>query len=147
MGDDGLGGHVIKKLCLGSWPGNVAITDMGCSPIYFLADIEKADVVIVVDAVRNGACPGTIHRIEPHGPMAKHFPWLRYSCRDAHGFSILNAIEITRLSSGNPAQVIIYGIEPFDLSPGIGLSAPVLNSVPVLEKLIRRQILKYGDLI
>lgn len=142
MGDDGLGGYVVKKLQLRRWAGNVFILDMGCSPIHFLADIEKSDVVIVVDAVRNRACPGTIHRIVPHSPMAGQFPGLRYSYRDAHGFSILNAIQIARLRSGNPAHVIIYGIEPLNLSPGIGLSTSVLNSVPLIEKLVYNQIIK-----
>ncbi|HHY17861.1 MAG TPA: hydrogenase maturation protease, partial [Firmicutes bacterium] len=141
MGDDGLGGHVVAKLQLRAWPENVRLLDIGSSPLAHVAEFQKADILIVIDAIKAETAPGTIHRITPSSRLKADFSGCKDSSLNAHGFSILDAIELARLKGGKPAQIIIYGIEPLDCTPGIGLSAPVMASACRLEEMILENVL------
>lgn len=141
MGDDGLGEYVVSRLKFRPWPGNVRLVNMACSPLNFLNEIQQADTLIVVDAIRAGTQPGTIHRITQPGPLKTGSASDNGFARNSHGFSILDTVELARIQTGRPYQVIIYGIEPSDCKPGIGLSPPVINASHALEQLVYRDCL------
>ena len=83
--------------------------------------LESADNVVILDAVRSRAEPGTIHRLDA---IASNIPsgFFNYS---THAFSVAEAIEMLRTISTLPAHLVVLGIEGGDFSAGTELSKPV----------------------
>lgn len=87
------------------------------------------DAWVVVDAVRLGEKPGTLHQFSDvclpgtvRGITHRALPpaWL---CED-----------------GRPEQVVVLGVEPADLSYGLGLSPVVRHRIALLELVVRAAI-------
>jgi hydrogenase maturation protease len=77
--------------------------------------------VIVVDAARSGAAPGTVHRFEAADkPLPTGF--FHYS---THQFGVAEAIETARALGRLPPSLTVYGIEGKSFSFGEGLSPAV----------------------
>jgi hydrogenase maturation protease len=98
-----------------------------------LMELWKAvNYVILIDAVRSGAQPGTIHRLDASlQPLPS--PMFRDS---THAFAVVEAIELARALHQLPAHCVVYGIEGQDFQAGIGLSTPVERAArDVIERL------------
>ncbi|MBS7287946.1 MAG: hydrogenase maturation protease, partial [Candidatus Freyarchaeota archaeon] len=65
LGDEGVGVHVINRMKGGSLPEGVEVVDGGVGGLFLLEFFEKADKVILVDAVLGGGKPGDIYVIKP----------------------------------------------------------------------------------
>ncbi len=87
---------------------------------------KGADAVILIDAARSGAPPGTIHRLDP----------IRQPLRtgmfqdSTHAFSIPQAIELGRALNQLPPRIVVYGIEGRDFSAGTKISPEVQAALP-----------------
>ena len=93
------------------------------------------DRVILIDAVRSGARPGTIHRLDASsGPIPKAF--FSYS---THAFSVAEAVELARALGRLPRELVIFGIEGLDFSTGEGLTPPVEEALEEVVDNIRHQ--------
>ena len=105
------------------------ITDDGLT----LIDLWKNALgVIVVDAMQAGAAPGTIYRIDA---STQPIP-ATYHCSSTHAFGVAATIELGRALQQLPAQVIVYGVEGKDFTPGAALSPEVEHVVnKVVEQL------------
>lgn len=80
-----------------------------------------AERVIVVDAARSGAPPGTVHRFEA-GDKPLPTGFFHYS---THQFGVAEAIETARALGRLPARLSVYGIEGAVFGFGEGLSPAV----------------------
>ena len=89
---------------------------------------KGVDRVFVVDAVRSGAPPGRIHRIDAVA-KAVQIEFFSYS---THAFALAEAVELARRLEALPNQLLIYGIEGADFSTGKGLSEPVRESAGIV---------------
>ena len=128
MSDDGFGVLAAQKLMQKTWPPGVAVMDTGTAAFYFLEEISLSRHVIAVDALRAGGKPGTIYRLSGADIMHPPGGW-----RAAHGFTLPDVIALARKISRYPTDVLIYGVEPFDLSFGNPLS-------PVLKKTLSKVV-------
>ncbi len=86
---------------------------------------QNADAVILIDAVRSGATPGTIHRFDV---VAQPLPE-SFRCYSTHAFGVAEAIELARALGQLPSRCIVYGIEGQNFGMGAALSAAVANAV------------------
>ena len=94
---------------------------------------EDERFVVVVDAVRSGAEPGTIHRIDTSGPFV--FP--SKPSTSTHGLSVGEAVHLGRSLGRLPGQLVVYGVEGSEFTPGDELSPPVARSVDrVVESIL-----------
>ena len=95
--------------------------------------IGSWDVVIVIDAVRSGAAPGTLTVLDV-GPAGQGFDALGARLdpgpAGTHGFGLAGAIELARALERLPPRVVLVGIEAVGFEHGAPLSAPVLAAVP-----------------
>ena len=98
-----------------------------------LMDIwAEADEVIVVDAARSGAPPGTIHSI-----MADKEPVpVGLLGTSTHSVGVAETVELARSLGRLPSRLLIYGIEAAEVGLGEGLSAEVERAVEQLVRLI-----------
>jgi hydrogenase maturation protease len=91
-----------------------------------LIDVWKdADAVILIDAARSGALPGTIHRFDV---AAQSLPET-FQCYSTHAFGVAEAIELARALGQMPAQFIVYGIEGKNFAMGTELSVEMENAI------------------
>lgn len=89
--------------------------------------------VILIDAVRSGAAPGTIFRFEAH---RQSIP-TKFFHSSTHDFGVAEAIELARTLGQLPKSLIVYGIEGKDFSLGEGLSPEVAHAASqVLDKIL-----------
>lgn len=94
------------------------------------------DEVIVIDAMRSGAPPGTVSRFDA---ACERLPRGRFVSSHAMGFS--DVVELARRLGRLPARLIVYGIEAEELTLGAGLSPAVCTAVEQLTAAIDQESL------
>ena len=94
---------------------------------------RDAPAVILVDAVRSGAPPGTLHRLDlREQEISREF--FRFS---THAFGVVHAVELARTLHRLPGCLIFYGIEGEEFASGEGLSPEVARAFPpALERIL-----------
>ncbi len=124
-GDDGVGPAVAAGMDDTDWEVIVA----GAAPENVTGQIRALhpDLLVIVDAARIGLSPGTMRRL----PLDMTDRMLA----STHGLPLSFLIAQLADTAG---QVVIIGVEPHDLSLGIGLSAPVAAAVDSLIALLRQ---------
>jgi hydrogenase maturation protease len=91
------------------------------TPDSLLADWEGLDAVVLVDSVRSGAEPGTIHRIDARrAPLPPAM-----GGASTHLLGLTDAVELARVTGRLPGRLDIIGIEGRAFSLGAPLSPEV----------------------
>jgi hydrogenase maturation protease len=118
--DDGVGIVVARELRF-QIPTGVTILEESGEGVALMEAWQGAAAAILVDAVRSGAPPGTIHRLDA---LAEAIPnhLFHYS---THAFSVAQAIELARALNQLPRHLVVYGIEGKEFGAGTVLSANV----------------------
>ncbi|BAV34412.1 hydrogenase [Sulfuricaulis limicola] len=96
---------------------------------------QGADIVILLDAVRSGATPGTRHRLD-----ACDLPGAGGSC-SSHGFGIASAIGLARALGNMPSRLLLRGVEADPGWSGSGLSPGVAATLPAFVRDIAEEAL------
>ena len=116
-GDDGVGRAVVE----------VAVDRLGPDVGYVEADGEPgrlidawtdADLAVVVDAVRSGAAPGTIHVWRDDTELARTAP-----STGSHALGLAEGIALGGALHRLPKALVVSGVEVGETASGIGLSA------------------------
>jgi hydrogenase maturation protease len=102
-GDDAVGPLVAERLRA----AGVTLLDCDEEPTRLLDAWAGLDLVVVVDAVRSGAAPGTLHRFEARdGPLPRDL-----GLASTHAFGIVDALELGRTLGRAPRRVVVHGVE------------------------------------
>ncbi len=122
--DDGVGIVVARRL-RERFLTRITVLEESGEGAALIDSWRGATWLMLVDAVRSGAPPGTIHRLDAHAaPVPAGF--FHYS---THAFSVAEAIELARSLDQLPPHVIVYGIEGENFAAGVGLSHAVEQAV------------------
>jgi len=137
LSDEGVGVHVATELMKTKLPPEVSVVEGGTDGFRLLNVITEADRLIVIDAVRGGAEPGSIYRFDiddvrncPSGFKTS-----------VHQIGILEVIDLSELIGKRPHTTII-GIEPKSLEMGMELSPEIKSKVPRMIDLIFEELKK-----
>ena len=130
-GDDGAGLAAVQYW-QASYPEAVASGKVrvelaelpGLSLLDLLADCQAA---LIVDALRSGAAPGTLHLLE-ESQLAAFLP----ESGSAHAWGIAETLELGRLLQPEslPHRLLLLGIEAGPLELGTSLSLQVTEALP-----------------
>jgi hydrogenase maturation protease len=124
--DDGIGLLVAAEIQRRGIPGVRVVINHG-EPTGVLDAWTGLRLAVVIDAVVCEPCtPGRWHRITV-GQLPR-----ATGTGGTHGFGIPEAIELGRVLDRMPQRLIVYTVEAFDVSFGVGLSSPVAASLPVV---------------
>ena len=117
-GDDGAGVAVVKDLtgC------TTHVVDAGALDIFELWNDD--DDVVVVDAMRSGAAPGTVRSFD-----VRDNPLPDETFSSTHSFGPAAGIELARVLGRMPANLEVIGIEAGDFTAGNSLSPQVTQAV------------------
>ena len=131
LSDEGVGVHVAHRLMEMRLPPGVQVVEGGTDGFRLMNVVVESDRLIVVDAVKGGATPGSIYRFDiedaPSFPMAYK--------TSVHQIGILEVIHLSELVGKTPETTII-GVEPKSLDMGMALSPEVEAKLPRVIELI-----------
>jgi hydrogenase maturation protease len=129
--DEGIGVHAVRELARQSLPPQVEVIEGGTALMELLPAIRDAERIIVIDALRGGAKPGTIYRLSPDDLMIDAERTL-----SLHQVGLLEVLGMARQLGGNP-HVVIIGVEPKEISWGMELTPEVAARIPqVIEAVL-----------
>ncbi len=134
--DEGIGVHVARILQAqrSVSDAGVEVIDNGTSPdiCHLLDDVDK---LVIVDAVRGGCEPGAIYRFTPEQIVAE-----KGVVTSVHQMGILENLSLMELTGRKPEETVIIGVEPFDIEPGLELSAELKKRIPKIIETVIREI-------
>lgn len=135
--DEGVGVHVVQELQKKDLPSAVEVHDGGVAGIGLLDLFGGASKVLLIDAADMNLEPGAIVRFTPEEVISeKGGP--KFS---AHDVSLLEVLELAKALGHAPPEVVIFGIQPKEISWGTELSAEVRASIPkVMETVLKEAI-------
>lgn len=144
FGDDRLGWVAAESLQRSSAvnalePGRIVISILDRPGAMLLAHCHDADHVIVMDAVRSGAVPGTRHRLSVSDLADSRLP------ATSHGFGVAAALELARVLGNLPDRLLLYGIEMDASCSGCVLSDAVAGVMPVFVREIEKEALAFAN--
>ena len=119
IGDEGVGVRVVQALQERSGlPPDVEVLDLGTAGMKLLHAIRGRRRAILVDCARMGEPPGTIRRFTEQQVRSRK----ELAGRSLHETDLLGVLELAARLGEKPDEVVLFGIEPADLSAGEGLS-------------------------
>lgn len=128
LSDDGLGVHAIRRLeSRTDLPPEVLLVDGGTCGLELLQYFEGVERLIIIDAVKNHAQPGTLHTLT--GNQIPVYLLRKISPHEVALPDLLFAAQIRDLS---PSEIIVIGIEPESLDLGMELTGVVNNHLDAL---------------
>ena len=133
--DDALGLVVIDRLQNDPLSGVTLATARG-DMLKVLDLFEGTDTVIMIDAMRSGAAPGHVLRLDASNSAVK--PQLD-SFASTHTVNLAETIELARALGKLPPRLIIYGVEAADLTLGNGLSPAVEAALEHVVERVREE--------
>lgn len=130
--DEGVGVHTVNELKKLDLDEDIALIDGGTSGMDIISLIE-AEKVIVVDAIKADAKPGSIFKFKPEEINDASQKKINLSLHDV---GLLQSIKLAELIGRKP-DVTIFGIVPFDYSDlGLEITPELSEKVPRLMELV-----------
>lgn len=136
--DDGVGIVVVRQV-RPFLPANVEVLECN-GDLTDLLDAWQDTRCIVIDALHSGGIAGKVVRVEAHRqpiPTDYHF-------FSTHAFDLQGVINLGRMLSRLPKELVLYGIEGANFGDGEGLSPAVAQSVDVVVSYILQGVMKGG---
>lgn len=131
MGDEGVGVHILRALEQEPPQTGTRLLDGGVAGINLLEDVQRARVVIMIDATRDGQPAGTVTRLRP-----AHVGAIPQGL-SAHDFGLKDLFAAAALLHAMPA-VYLFTISVEEVRPMcLALSAPVAAVVPDVVRIVR----------
>jgi hydrogenase maturation protease len=130
--DDGVGAAAVARLVDEyDVPESVSVLDGGTLGLALLPYVEDASRVILVDAVKADAPPGTLVRLDRDevGPAVA----TRLS---PHQIGVADLLDGAQWRDRYPTHVLLLGIVPESLDLDVGLSPSVAASLPALVECV-----------
>ncbi len=130
--DEGVGVHVARALQQQGLPENAVILDVGTAFLEALREIERADRIIIVDAMQADHAPGTIYRV-PFEDCVKP------ECiASLHGFDLSRVIYLAGRET--PPETVVIGVEPALIEWGTELSPRIREMLPSIIEAVKMEI-------
>lgn len=134
-GDDGVGPVAVELLDHEGFVGAETLVLDGESTRLLDAWSSRRRA-IVIDAIRLGDPAGTVHELEVGRDLLP--AWTAET--SSHETGLAEAVELSRALDRLPDRLLVFGIEPGDVSPGPGLSPEVEAALPELVARVRKAL-------
>ncbi|MBI5238482.1 MAG: HyaD/HybD family hydrogenase maturation endopeptidase [Deltaproteobacteria bacterium] len=136
--DEGAGVRALEAfLSEYSAPKAVVFLDAGAAGLAVLDRMKDYTDIIIIDAARMKKRPGAVHRIS--GDMISKSA-IRTT---AHDIGLNEALELAAFDGDCP-DVTLIGIEPKDITPGLGLTPCVEKKIPKAVLKIKAELERLG---
>jgi hydrogenase maturation protease len=134
QGDDGVGVHAIRALeaHVDAWPG-LRLYDAGTLGTTLLVEVEQAEHLIAIDAMRMGAAAGTVRCFVDRD--MDH--WMRRGkAGSVHEVGLSELLDLSRLRDRLPRHRALVGVEPAYIGWGDSLSDELAGSLDEVKRIV-----------
>lgn len=128
--DDGLGACAAQMLAGEKLPDDVQIEELGTPGWGLVNFLQGWQRVILIDAVCMGEEPGTWRRLEENEIQLI----ANDQVSSLHEPGLAESLSLARTLGLMPNEIILYGIEPACIQPGVELSPAVRQAITPLVK-------------
>lgn len=136
-GDDGIGPAVVAALRQLPVGGDVDLVTSDQDGPALLELWTQRPLVIVVDAVRSGAPPGTVHRLAEQDLAG----WsARAASPTTHRVGLPATADLARVLDRRPQRLVVYGVEIAHVELGHQLSPAVASALPTVVDQVEREL-------
>lgn len=139
--DEGVGVEVIRRLALADDLKDVVLIDGGTLSFTLAPEIADSPRLIVVDAAILGTAPGSV-RVFEGDAMDRQ---LSGKGKSVHEVSLMDLMDMARLSDTLPRRRALVGIEPGEVAWGDSLTPEVEAAVPIALAEIRRLLARWDE--
>lgn len=129
LSDEGIGIHAVRCLAERELPPGVEVLDGGTSGADLVDHLEGRTKVIVIDAASGDGPPGTVYRCEARELIEQE------GSLSLHEFGLADSLHMAERLGCAPQRVIVLGVQPATLEPGMELSPEVAAVLPGILKL------------
>lgn len=133
--DEGIGVRVIESLRREQLPENVELVDGGTAGADLLDILSDRQTVLIIDAAQSEAAPGTLLKFSPEQFLSRQQALL-----SLHELDIPQTLKIARLLGCAPESVIIFGIVPDVVAPGLELTDTLQKKLPFYTQTILQEL-------
>ncbi|HEC17629.1 MAG TPA: hydrogenase maturation protease [Sedimenticola sp.] len=124
MSDEGIGVRLAAEMeSRRLAPPGVDVLDLGTAGLGVLHAIRGQQKAVFVDCALMGSEPGTMRRFTPEEVVSQKVR----TGLSLHEGDLLQTLELARRLGECPGEIVIFGVEPASLAPGLELS-PRLQS-------------------
>ena len=134
-GDDAAGLEVARRL-RGTLPAGAEVLEREGEPAGLIDAWADAEAVWVVDAVRSGAEPGTLHRLDV---ADAELPAELFGA-STHHLGLAEAVELARALGRLPRRLVVFGVEGASFAVGDELSPQVEAAAGRAADTIREEV-------
>ncbi len=134
--DEGVGVHAARAIKQENLPSNIITLEVGTAVLDALPEIERADHIIIIDAMKADHEPGTVYRVPLSDCVRPEYN------ASLHGFDLSRVMFMAGRTS--PADVIVIGIEPARIGWGIELSPQIQDTIPAVIETVKIEIAKHN---
>jgi len=135
MGDEGFGQYIIEELSKEKLPEGVDLLDAGTATLDIADLVIDYQRLIILDTVKTGDKPGSIYKFRPEDIRQRKQEEL-----SLHQCSLLDAINMLKITQDVPSDIMIIAIEPEDVSMRIGISNTLRNKTSKIKQLIQEEL-------
>ena len=130
--DEGVGVRIIEAMGKLDLPEGVEILDGGTAGADLVDVIADRRKLIVVDAVAAEAAPGTVFRLRPEDLLPQGEALI-----SLHQLGLVQSLAMAKQLGCQPREVVIFGVQPGEITPGLELTVRVAAAVPkVIEAVL-----------
>lgn len=136
-GDDGGGIEVARRIRAAGEPAGVEVRELPGESLELLDVWRGRETVVIVDAARSGAPPGTIRRFDV---SREPLPARARNAASSHALALDQAIELARALGRLPQVVVVYTVEGCAFETGSDLSDELAAAIPALVASVTREL-------
>ena len=135
LSDEGVGVRVIEAMAGLDVPPGVELVDGGTSGADLVDLIADRRKLIVVDAMDAGAEPGTVFRLGPDDLAPDEGEPI-----SLHQLGLVESLLIARCLKCPPQEVVIFGVQPKAIRPGLELTSELAAVVPQVIRAVLEEL-------
>jgi hydrogenase maturation protease len=140
LSDEGVGVRLATALAADGLPDGVRVVDGGTIGLALAPVVERAGALLVLDAARMGAMPGTLRLVEG----AAFDAFLQSRPATPHDVGLADLVRALALSGTLPPRRALLAVEPERLSLGDALSPSVEAALPAAQATVRELLARWG---
>ncbi len=138
--DEGLGVRALERLTARyRLPAEVQAIDGGVMGLDLLPYLEGVTDLLILDAVQTGEPPGTLVRLE-----GEAIPAALSLKMSMHQIGLQELLAVSRFQGHLPDRIVLWGMEPASLDPGLDLSPIVAARLDALVEAAVQELQDWG---
>ena len=137
MADEGIGVYLVERLMESASQYPAAdFVDAGTGGVSILYHIEGRTKAIVIDCAFMDEPPGAIRRFTPDQVQSTKV----LAHQSLHEADLMRIIAMARELGQSPDQIVIFGIQPEQVEPGLGLSRTLRERIDEYTSMILHEL-------